>query len=358
MTTTISAIQADNPERILALSWGIAQTGTLTAALDLGLFTLIDEGFDRVPDLAARTGCSTEGVARLLNALGALGLVEPHDSADGPTYTLTADVAAFLVEGKPKYIGDLRHMHHALNYTVWPTLAETVKAGRPSADFFGSDGSQLWTKVTPYLDQLGAVASQWLTPTLVGELPDQARVLDLGCGSGGYSRMIGRTSPGTTVVGVDRPDVVDAFTTEAAAAGLSDRVLGVSGDIRQVIAAEPAESYDLVLLANLLHGYDLTACDVLMHQVARVLKPGGRVAIFEIVPNTLMPMENPVATFFGLQMLMTSGGHAYTGPEYQRLCESVGLVEIELSRCPSGPQTLITARSPRRVENASQGDPR
>ncbi|NNG38495.1 class I SAM-dependent methyltransferase [Flexivirga sp. ID2601S] len=349
MTTTTGATtaptlqQAVTPARIMGISWGIAHTGTLIAALDLGIFTCIAQGYRRAREIATETGCSEEGIARLLDAVGALGLVEPQDDAGETSYALAPDAAAFLVEGRTGYIGDLRHMHHELNFTVWPTLADTVRAGSPTTDYFGSDGSSLWTQVTPYLDQLAAAAQQWLAPTLARRLPPDSSVLDLGCGSGGYSRLIAQSRTDASVIGVDRSEVIDAFSRKAADAGLSGQVCGVAGDLREVIRAEPDDSHDLVMLCNLLHGYDLTECQALMQQVARVLKPSGRVAIFEIVPDPLAPMSNPVATFFGLQMLMTSGGHAYDAATYRALCESVGLRYYEEARCPSGPQTLITA---------------
>lgn len=334
-----------NPGRILDLSWGIARTGTLTAALDLDVFTQVADGARSARDIAVGSGTDRAATGTLLTALAALGLLEPdgvHD--DEPTYRLAADAATFLVRGRPAYIGDLRHMHHVLNFRLWPELAAAVSAGGPTADLFARDGSAVWTQVTPYLDQVAEVAARWLSATLAPGLRDGARVLDVGCGSGAYSRLLARSGLGVQVTGLDRPEVIALADRLAADAGLAGRICHRAGDLREVDWAGPGGSgYDLVLLSNLLHGYDEPGCVELLQRAASVLRPGGQVAVFEVVPDPVRALDNPVAAFFSLQMLMTSGGRAYSQSEYGRLFRRAGLTQASVTRCPVGPHTLLTA---------------
>lgn len=327
------------PARILDLSWGIARTGTLTAALDLGVFGQLAESAGTAEAVAQRCGTDRRAMAALLSALAALALVET-DGADEPTYRLAPDAAAFLVPGRPGYLGDLRHMHHELNFRLWPALAGAITAGGPPADLFGADGSEVWTKVTPYLDQLAEAAGVWLAAALGGALPADGRVLDAGCGSGGYSRLLARTGGGVRVTAIDRPEVITLAGRLAGEAGLAGQIEGRAGDLRD---ADWGDGYDVVLFANLLHGYDEPQCVEFLARAASVLRPGGRVAVFEIVPDPQHPMDNPVAAFFSLQMLMTSGGRAYDAGEYRRLFTAAGLPRPAATRCPAGPHTLLTA---------------
>lgn len=330
---------AVTPGRILDLSWGIARTGTLTAALDLDVFSHVAEGARTAQEVADRCGADPSASATLLACLASLGLLETA-AANPPGYTLAPDAAVFLVKGSPRYLGDLRHMHHAINFRLWPRLADTVKAGAATEDLFANDGSEIWTRVTPYLDQLADANAAWLTGHLAATLPAGARVLDVGCGSGAYSRLLARTSPAVHVTALDREEVIDRALGLAAHAGLDGQIDGRGGDLR---SANWGTDHDLILFSNLLHGYDEAASIELLDRARRCLRPGGRIVIFEIVPDPERPLAKPEAAFFSLQMLMTSSGTAYSVDDYRRQLRAAGLTAPTVTPCPAGPNTLLTA---------------
>jgi predicted methyltransferase len=86
--------------------------------------------------------------------------------------------------------------------------------------------------------------------------------------------------------------------------------------------------YDLVLIANFLHHFDPPTCTAFMRKVHTALKPGGRAAIAEFVPNPdrLTP---PTAAAFSMMMLATTpagdanGGSDGGCPCFQ--CRNLGL---------------------------------
>ncbi|MDQ8705974.1 class I SAM-dependent methyltransferase [Streptomyces sp. LHD-70] len=331
-----------DPARILDLSWGIARTGTLVAALELDVFSLIAAGTRTVPALAESTGTNERAMGLLTGALNALGLlVRQRDGG----YRLPADSAAFLVRGAPNYLGDLRHMHRVINFPLWPRLTEAVRGDRPFDDLFGDDGSRVWEQVTPYLDQLGGAAAPWLAQALreaAPGLPAEPSLLDAGCGSGGYTRALARLL-NARAVGLDRPDVAKLAAEQTEAAGLSEKVTFRGGELREL---DWGTSYDLALLSNLLHGYSENEALSLLRRARAALRPGGTVAVFEFVPDVERPMDNPVAGFFSLQMLLTSEGSGYALDEYQGWLREAGFTKVAARRCPAGPQTLITAVVP------------
>jgi SAM-dependent methyltransferase len=103
-----------------------------------------------------------------------------------------------------------------------------------------------------------------------------AAVLDLGCGHGAIL-WAARRAGYTNLVGID------ASPEQVAAA----KRLGIDGvrqqDLREGLAAMPAESLDVVVLFDLFHYFERDEQVAIIDAVRRVLKPGGRWILH--VPN-------------------------------------------------------------------------
>ena len=76
--------------------------------------------------------------------------------------------------------------------------------------------------------------------------------------------------------------------------------------------------YDVVLLTNFLHHFDKPTNVGLLKKVRAALKPGGRVATLEFVPNEDR-VSPPMPAAFAMTMLTsTADGDAYTLSELTR----------------------------------------
>jgi len=73
------------------------------------------------------------------------------------------------------------------------------------------------------------------------------------------------------------------------------------------------------------------------------LKPGGRIAVIDFIPNDDR-VSPPMAAGFALTMLTaTPKGDVYTFAEYDRMLGEAGFHDVKLVDLTPMPQRLITA---------------
>src|ERR1035441_2405421 len=154
---------AVTPERIMQMAWGFAPTMMMEAAVKLRVFDILDEGPKSAEMVANLAGASVRGMRALMNGLAGIGLLTKSDAGQ---YGLASDTAAFLVSGRPAYVGALtRHMGQDL-IPMWQGLSEVVRTGKPSgavnerkggAEFFENLVEDIYPMSYPAATALAAV---------------------------------------------------------------------------------------------------------------------------------------------------------------------------------------------------------
>ena len=118
-------------------------------------------------------------------------------------------------------------------------------------------------------------------------LQGDEHVLDVGCGRGQLLIEAARHLPRGRSFGIDLWSTRDqsgnareATLANAAAAGVADRVKVETGDMRRLPFADA--SFDVVVSSLAIHNLPTTVDrELAVREIARVLKPGGRVALLD-----------------------------------------------------------------------------
>jgi len=122
-----SASHGPTPEHIFETLNAHQRTAALKAAVELDLFTAIDEGNHRVPEIAKRLNASERGVRILCDFLTVLGFL----AKEGFAYKLTPDSALFLSKRSPAYMGTIvEFLTNPQHFENLALLTETVRKGR------------------------------------------------------------------------------------------------------------------------------------------------------------------------------------------------------------------------------------
>ena len=161
-------------------------------------------------------------------------------------------------------------------------------------------------------------------PTAVADLHDGETVLDLGSG-GGIDVLLSarRVGPTGTVYGLDMTDEMLALARHNQAEAGIKNVHFLKGQIEAVPL--PAESVDVVI-SNCVINLSTDKAAVLA-EVARVLKPGGRVGVSDVVAEDRLTHEERAER--GGWAGCIAG--ALSISEYTAGLEGAGLVDVEVA---------------------------
>ncbi len=328
------------PERIMKLNWGFAPTLVLGAALRHGVFDRLENGPKTLAELAGETHTSERGLRSILNVLVGLEFL----SKSGEQYALTAESAAFLVSGKPGFMGGL--LRHATKDLIvsWLQIDEVVASGKPSKGVNQEAvGSEFFQKLVPEIFPMNYPAAQGLAAHLkLGGQPQTVKVLDLAAGSAVWSIALAQSGGNVQATALDWPPVIEVTKKIVARFGLAERFSYIAGDL---MSADFGGGYQVATLGHILHSEGQQRSKRLLRKVFEALAPGGTIAIAEFLVNA--DRTGPVmGLIFGVNMLVnTDEGDTYSFEEISEWLKQAGFVAPRTLEGP-GASPLILATRP------------
>jgi len=311
---TLVPQQQPTPERFFNAINAYELTEAMKAAIEVELFTAIAEGNTAAATIAKRCDAAERGVRILCDFLTIHGFL----TNEGTEYALAPDAALFLDRHSRAYLGTA--MEFLLTRRVREGHARLAEAVRRGGTALGEGTLERenpdWVKF-----------AEAMMPLMHG--PSEIMAAELRKGGEAHK-----------VLDIAASHVLEVAMKNAQAMGVVDRYPLLPGS---AFETDFGGDYDLVLIPNFLHHFDPPTCTTFMRKVYAALKPGGRGAIAELVPNPDR-VTPPTAAAFSVMMLATTPtGDAYTFAELEGISKNAGFVRVELAQPEIGLDRLVIA---------------
>ena len=326
-----------SPGRIFQHFNAYQQTAALKAAIELDVFTAIADRQTTAEQIAGQTGAAERGIRILCDFLTVMGLLTKKDSS----YGLAPDAALFLDRGSPAYLGaatrflDSPEMVHAFD-----RLADAVRKGGTVMSEEGTLGVEdpIWVQFARSMGPLMMMPAEVISGLVGAERGRKCRVLDIAASHGLFGIAIARHNPQAEIVALDWKNVLEVAQENAQKAGVASRYSTLPGS---AFSVEFGGGYDLILLTNFLHHFDIPTNESVLRKVHSALAPGGRAVTLEFVPNDDRVTPPEAATFSMVMLGSTPHGDAYTFAEFERMFSNAGFTRSEHHRIPPMPESVI-----------------
>src|SRR5712692_6140152 len=285
------------------------QTEALKAAIELDLFTAIGEGGGTSAELAELCRASERGIRILCDYLVVIGFLNKGENR----YGLTPDSAKFLDRRSPACMATIARF--IISPTLTGAFRDVAAAVRKGGTVMSEEGMvapehPVWVEFARAMAPMMALPAELIAGLVGANAGEKWKVLDVA-------------------------------RENAKAAGVSGRYRTIAGSAFDV---DYGSGYNLALLTNFLHHFDVSTCESLLRKIHAALAPGGRAVAYEFVPDEDR-VSPPVAAKFSLMMLGTTpSGDAYTFSEYERMFRNAGFKASELHPLPPTPERIVISR--------------
>ena len=318
-----SETQELSPRPLMRILGDFANSQILDASLEYDFFTLIHKGFHGAEEIARQAGTDARATRIVLDSLPALGLIEKREGK----YFLTSTAEVFLVNGKPSYVGDFRHVALALWHGM-AHLKESLKTGKPFSRMDTGTELPVWEKLVLGIIVIAEPAARALCDVLkIGAERKGVRVLDIAGGSSIFGMTILARDPSAQVTQLDWPNVNAVARKLNKERGLEGKIRFIDGEHHS--ANLESDHYDLVLASNFCRFESPAGNRELFGKAYSALKPGGVFVVNDFVPNEQRTEPTFALRFSVYTLTHTPEGECWTLSQYSEWLRQAGFSAIE-----------------------------
>ena len=319
---------------------GHMRTAALKSAIELKMFSAIAEGHRTPQALAKRCKGSDRGLRMLGDYLTVGGFL----TKQGDEYGLTPDSELFLTTTSPAYLGPA--LDFMLSFPLVEGFKQLTGAVRKGGTVVGEEGTLApehpeWVTFARSMVPLMKGPAEWIANWVRQEASGTRKVLDVAAGHGMFGIEIARKIPEAEITAQDWPNVLTVARENAQTAGIAERFHELPGSAFEV---EFKKDYDVILLTNFLHHFDVSTCHTFLKKVYGSLKPGGYVITLEFIPNEDRISPAPMAEFCLIMLATTPAGDAYVFSEYDRMFRHAGFGDSLMQDVPASNERVIITK--------------
>jgi SAM-dependent methyltransferase len=320
-----------NQEQIFHAISGYQTSRILLTALELKIFTTIDEKKMTSEDISHKIGTKKESTETLLNALTALGFLKKHEGL----FSNSPHSLQFLCEKSPDFLGGVFHSNNL--WDTWSGLTDAVKTGKHKKQKNVSEHNEDW--LYNFIAAMHARAKKSAFDDIEQiELTGTKSILDLGGGSGVYGMAFKKRAGAAEVTLFDLPEVIPISEKFIESEGYTGKIKTLKGNFD----IDPIGSgYDLIFLSAIVHMNNNEKNIKLIKKCTEALNPNGRIVIQDYIMNE--DRTDPVrGALFAVNMLVgTKGGTTYTQNEINSWFEKAGITFSKKINLPSGAAQIV-----------------
>ncbi len=309
------------PAQMMHMITGFWVSCCVYAAARLNVAHYLAEAPMSAEDLATATGSHAPSMFRLLRALASVGVFSRN--AEGK-FALTP-LGDTLRPGVP---GSMRAMAIAQlgdHYRAWGELQHSVRTGDVAFDHV--EGMPVWKYYETHPEHglnfmqamTGLTQAVIMNIVPAYDFSQLGIIVDVGGGNGALLTAVLAAAPQARGVVFDEDYVVTETARCLAKAGLNGRCRVAAGSFFD----DPAPEADAYLLKMILHDWDDDKSVCILKNVARSLRPGGKVLVMEsVIPESDQPHPGKL---MDINMLSMTGGRERTEAEFAQLFRRAGL---------------------------------
>jgi 2-polyprenyl-3-methyl-5-hydroxy-6-metoxy-1,4-benzoquinol methylase len=326
------SIQPD-PSRILEVGFGFWASKVLLTAVEMEVFTKLDERALTGEELGKVLNLHPRGIFDFFDALVALGFLYKDGDGESGRYRNTEATTQYLNKQQPGYIGGILEMCNDRLFKFWNDLGSALKTGQPQNEIKHSQKPMFETlyEDIPRLEQfIGAMSGisrgnfQAFAENF--DFSKYAKLCDVGGASGLLSILVAKQHPHMQCITFDLPQVETIAKKSIEQEGLSDRIQVISGDF----FTDSLPQADVITMGMILHDWNLEKKKHLIHLAYEALPENG---VFVAIENLIddARRENAFGLLMSLNMLIEFGdAFDFTGADFWSWCQQAGFRSYEV----------------------------
>lgn len=284
-----------------------------------------------IDEISTKTGFSTERLEIFLDNLVSMGLLNKKNKS----YSNTDLAKQFLVSGGTNYLGNLVELErHVYQELITENKMEYALSG----------GTNRFPKVDPqiYMDAMeyGVRFASLNMAKKVQKYIYPKKILDLGGGPGEVAVTFCRVFPEAEAFVYDLPEMLQCAEANIRKNNFESRIKLIEGDC---LYGEYGKDYDLIVISNLLHFFNLIDIKNILQYVNLALLDGGLLIIHDFFVDPESD-SSKIAYMSALDWLALGVVFNYTIDDMKCMLNDYGLCCLEANKLPMVPTSLVVAR--------------